>query len=57
MSEMNLLVQAVAASLLLLGSVMVLWVVRATDNSKPLLQPAVAAAKKHSTYQPNRKAA
>ena len=57
MSEMNLLVQAIAATLLLLGSVVVLWVVRATDSSKPLLLPAVAAAKKHPAYQPERKAA
>ena len=52
MSEMNLLVQAVAAALLLLGSLVVLWVVRATDDSEPRLHPAVAAAKKHPTYQP-----
>ncbi len=57
MSEMNLLVQAVAAALLLLGSLVVLWVVRATDDSEPRLQPAVAAAKKHPTYQSHRKAA
>ncbi len=57
MSEMNLLVQAVAAALLLLGSLVVLWVVRATDDSEPRLHPAVAAAKKHPTYQPDRRAA
>ena len=55
MSEMNLLVQAIAATLLMLGSLVVLWVVRATDSAE--LQPAVAAAKKHPTYQPDRKAA
>ena len=56
MSEMNLLVQAIAATLLTLGSLVVLWVVRATD-AEPKLQPAVATAKKHSTHQPDRKAA
>jgi hypothetical protein len=55
MSEMDLLVQAVAATLLLLGSAVVLWVVRATDYSEPELRPVAAA--KDPTGQPERKAA
>ena len=57
MSEMSLLVQAVAATLLLLGSAMVLWVVRSTDRAEPQLRPALAAAKKRATYQTEHKAA
>ena len=57
MSEMSLLVQAVAATLLLLGSTMVLWVVRSTDHAEPQLRPAVATAKKHANYQTEHKAA
>ena len=56
MSEMNLLVQAVAATLLLLGSSMVLWVVRSTDHA-PQLRPAVATAKKRANYQTKHRAA
>ena len=57
MTDMSLLVQAVAATLLLLGSALVLWVVRATDQAAPKRHPAVAVAKPRSNYQPDRKAA
>ncbi len=52
---MSLLVQTIAATLLLMGSGLVFWVVRSTDRPEPKLRPAVAAAKKQ--YQPEHKAA